>query len=82
MVSFICLIFGILTRLFSGFWLGYSQTSLILALNRCLSFSRYKWIFTEWRQYVWIGFPVALAVGIMLFGETGAYNSVYKVGSF
>ncbi|KAI6171539.1 hypothetical protein M3Y97_01027600 [Aphelenchoides bicaudatus] len=61
-----------------GFWLGYSQTSLILALNRCLSFSQYKWIFTEWRQYVWIGAPIALTVGVVLFGTSGCYNSIYK----
>ncbi|KAI6204330.1 hypothetical protein M3Y94_00661500 [Aphelenchoides besseyi] len=60
-----------------GFWIGYSQISLILALNRCLSFSEYKWIFVGWRQSLWMGLPIGFTVFVVLFGSAGLYNSVW-----
>ena len=62
-----------------GFWLGYSQTSLILALNRCMSFSRHKWIFAGWRQKVWLAIPITFTLTVTLFGNAGVYDSTYKV---
>ncbi|KAI6180241.1 Serpentine Receptor, class T [Aphelenchoides besseyi] len=47
---------------FPAFWLAYSQTSLLLAINRCLSFSKYKYIFDGLKPVLFkldaIRFPV------------------------
>ncbi|KAI6175014.1 Serpentine Receptor, class T [Aphelenchoides bicaudatus] len=58
-------------------WIGYSMTSLILAINRCLAFSKYSWIFKGfWREILWLATPPTATITVALFGQSITYNSV------
>ncbi|KAI6231343.1 hypothetical protein M3Y95_00371600 [Aphelenchoides besseyi] len=63
-------------------WLAYSQTALLLAVNRCLSFSKYKYIFDGWMQYVFLLFPLTTCFIALFFGLSGSYSSVYNAWFF
>ncbi|KAI6175015.1 hypothetical protein M3Y97_00985000 [Aphelenchoides bicaudatus] len=58
-------------------WIGYSMTSLILAINRCLAFSKYKTLFEgAFRQAFWILLPLFASVFVIIFGQSITYNSI------
>ncbi|KAI6230335.1 hypothetical protein M3Y99_01069200 [Aphelenchoides fujianensis] len=60
-----------------GCWSLYTSTSLILAVNRCLAFTHYSWIFEEWRRYVWIAAPFVYSLLIFAFARAPIWNSIY-----
>lgn len=53
------------------------MASCALAINRCLAFTQYYWVFDEWRQYAWLSLPLAYASLIFCFARAPIYNSVY-----
>jgi hypothetical protein len=53
-----------------------------LALNRCLAFTHYYWIFDEWRQWIWFTLPLAYASLIFAFAQAPIYNSIYGAWFF
>ncbi|KAI6208914.1 Serpentine Receptor, class T [Aphelenchoides besseyi] len=67
---------------FPAFWLAYSQTSLLLAINRCLSFSKYKYIFDGWMQYVFLLIPFTSCFIDLFFCVSASYSPVYNAWFF
>ncbi|KAI6237614.1 7TM GPCR, serpentine receptor class t (Srt) family-containing protein [Aphelenchoides besseyi] len=60
-----------------SFWIAYSQTSLLLAINRSLCFSTsYQHIFEGKKQYLLLSLPWLICMYVLLFGTSGAYSSI------
>ncbi|KAI6184931.1 7TM GPCR, serpentine receptor class t (Srt) family-containing protein [Aphelenchoides bicaudatus] len=57
-------------------WMGYSTYCIILAVNRCLVFTRFSYLFTGKKEYFWLGSPIVITVLIFIVGKPGFYSSV------
>jgi hypothetical protein len=55
---------------------------MLLAINRCLSFSRYKYIFDGPQQYFFMALPIGLTIYVLLFGMSASYSPVYNAWFF
>ncbi|KAI6230336.1 G protein-coupled receptor [Aphelenchoides fujianensis] len=61
-------------------WSGYTVTSLLLSINRCLAFTPYSWVFTGKLQYVFLALPLVYSAGICAFARAPIWNSL--VGAY
>ncbi|KAI6209912.1 Serpentine receptor class gamma [Aphelenchoides besseyi] len=66
----------------SALWSLYTSTSLILAINRCLAYSHYSYLFEGKKQYLWIIAPFVYSLSILLFARSPIWNSVYQAWFF
>ncbi|KAI6171530.1 hypothetical protein M3Y97_01026700 [Aphelenchoides bicaudatus] len=64
-------------------WCGYSQTSVLLAFNRCMLLNRWSgFLFRGRQRFLWFLYPLCWSLAVLIFGNPGFYNSVYNVWLF
>ncbi|KAI6170908.1 hypothetical protein M3Y97_01103600 [Aphelenchoides bicaudatus] len=59
-----------------AFWIGYATAAMVLALNRCLSYSKYIWIFKGRYELFWLALPFLTTSYVLLFGRFCVYSVI------